>query len=123
MDALIDYLRKSGLPAWSVAILILLYVLADKLKLVHRPARKSDREMLSADEATFRKALMEEVGRLRGEVRQLHNDLTDCHDNHAALAERLEEMIETAKEAGLDWMIKLTKPAPYGGGKGRADKP
>jgi chromosome segregation ATPase len=90
------------------------YAVAKEFRILEKPAEKSERELLSADQLTFRKSLMEQVRTLNGDVKSLreeHADCekrsSDCEERYEALAAKFSFVIAEIKAGGLDILMKL----------------
>jgi|SRR6185437_6909863 len=111
MNDLTDFLRAQGVPAWIAVVLAALYILVDKLHLWPRQG-KSEREILSADEITFRTALMERLKDVEGRLEKCMKGHADCQAANAKLEERLDLIVKAAAAAGIEFAVKVSPVAP-----------
>lgn len=102
MGDILAFLDKHGVPAGLILICMVGLYLADKLHLWQRPARKSDREMLSLDELSFRRDLLKRIG-------LLETSLTHCEDKHAIAIAWMVGIISDLRKAGFTAFAPLPK--------------
>lgn len=114
---IIDAGHAVGLPTSILAILFLSYVIGKELRILSRfgPA-KSERELLSADQETFRTALMNRINTLQDAYNKMaeHHDAcerkySDCEARCDALSERLHAIMAGIKASGIDFLMKLAE--------------
>lgn len=101
MDDIIGVLEKAGVPAGLIGVGAGAFYLADKFHIWERPNRKTDRELLSADEKNFRRDLLERVKSLEESCSALGGKLRECEDKHAKLSAWILRMMEELRQAGL----------------------
>lgn len=111
MDDLTDFLHRMGMPAWAVAFIASAYIVFDKLKPWSKRG-KSEREILSSDEMTFRKALMDRLADVEGRLETCMKGHAACQAANARLEERLTQIVNAAAAAGIELAIKLSPVAP-----------
>lgn len=104
MDDFTAFLHRMGVPAWAVAILSVAYIAMDKLKLWHRRG-KSEREILSSDEMTFRRHLMERL-------ESVESRLTECMSKHDDCQRNMQTLIHAAAAAGVKFAVDVSPVAP-----------
>jgi len=111
---LIQWIHEVGVPTWVLFVIFVGYAIAKELRVLEKPAEKSERELLSADQLTFRKSLMEQVRTLTGDVKALreeHADCekrsSDCEERYEILAAKFSSVIAEIKSGGLDILMKL----------------
>lgn len=102
MDDIWAILEKAGWPAGVIGAAALLMYLADKLHLWERPGRKSDRELLSADELTFRRDLL-------GRVAILESSLGKCEEKHSLAIGWMVGVIADLKRQGFTAFAPVPK--------------
>ena len=114
---IIDAGHAVGLPTSILAILFLSYVIGKEMRILSRfgPA-KSERELLSADQETFRTALMNRINTLQDAYNKMaeHHDAcerkySDCEARCDALNERLHAIMSGIKASGIDFLMKLAE--------------
>ena len=113
----IDAGHTVGLPTWVLAGLFLMYVVGKEFRVLSRfGPRKSERELLSADQETFRSALMKRITSLQDAYDQMakHHEAcerksADCEARCDALNERLHAIMSGIKASGIDFLMKLAE--------------
>ena len=106
-----------GLPTWILATIFVAYAVAKEYRLLSRFGRgKSERELLSADQETFRTALMKRVAGLQDAYDKMadHHEAcerkySDCEARCDALNERLHAIMAGIKASGIDFLMKLAE--------------
>lgn len=108
MKDVIDAGHAVGLPTSVLAIILLSYIIAKEMRLLSRfgPA-KSERELLSADQETFRTALMKRVNTLQANYDKMAKANEECEARCAALSDRLHLIMAGIKSSGIDFLMKL----------------
>lgn len=132
MSELLTVLLRSGVPPIVLVLLVIAYLIADKKGILRRKVSRKEisqvqREMLSADEETFRRALMDQMEGLVlrcDKAEKAHTDCLeaqrqaaeahrDCQRRLQELYEFMNELLDKVKSAGVTLLMDLSPPAPY----------
>lgn len=112
MEEVLKLFAEVGVPTWVLAALFVVYAIVKEMHLFEGRGHKSERELLSADELTFRQGLMDRIKAQGLEIEVLHKELATCHFQHAKLSMQLDEAIYALRSAGLQFLTKMSPSDP-----------
>lgn len=113
---IVDAFHQIGVPTWVILVVFVCYAVAKEFRVLERPDAKSERELLSADQMTFRQALMDQVRALRDECGGLRSELAACETRHDVLAKQLSTILDNVKATGIEFLMSLSPAAPMDAG-------
>jgi hypothetical protein len=105
MDEISATLHRLGVPSSVIAIIAVTWIFIREFKPFQRPARRSDREILSQDEQSFRQSILDrlKVTEARGEASEqdrakLRVEVAECEKRHIEAAEKFEQTVSDLRD-------------------------
>lgn len=114
MSDLVSFLKDHGWPGWLAALIAGAWFAVDKLHLWPRHG-KSEREILSADELTFRKDLMARLAEYERRLDECMKAHTECREANGRLDEKMQTLVRAAAAAGIKFAVEISPVAPVPG--------